>query len=32
MLKLFGGGKSDHPMANAKEARRILDELATQDA
>jgi len=32
MLKLFGGGKSDHPMANAKEARRIFEELAAGDA
>lgn len=32
MLKLFGGGKPDHPMADIKEARRILDDLPTQDA
>lgn len=32
MLKFFGGGKSDHPMANAREAKRILDELSSADA
>lgn len=31
MLKLFGGGKPDHPMADPREARRILDELPAQD-
>ncbi len=32
MLKqLFGGGKADHPMADPREARRILDELSAQD-
>jgi hypothetical protein len=31
MLKLFGGGKPDHPMADPKEARRILEELPSQD-
>ena len=31
MLKLFGGGKPDHPMADPKEARRILEELPAQD-
>ena len=31
MLKLFGGGTSDHPMADAKEAKRLLDELPAQD-
>ncbi len=31
MLKLFGG-KPDHPMADAKEARRILDQLPAQDS
>lgn len=31
MLKLFGGGKPDHPMADPKEARRLLDDLPTQD-
>ncbi len=28
MLKLFGGARADHPMADPKEARRLLDELA----
>jgi hypothetical protein len=32
VLKLFGGGKPDHPMAAPKEARRILEELNAQDA
>ena len=31
MLKLFGGGGPDHAMANAKEARRILDALPAQE-
>jgi len=31
-MKLFGGGKPDHPMTDAKEARRILGELPAQDA
>ena len=31
MLNLFGG-KADHPMANPKEARRILDALPAQEA
>ena len=32
MLKLFGGGAgADHPMANPKEARRILDALPPDD-
>lgn len=31
-MKLFGGGKPDHPMADAKDARRILEELPAQDA
>lgn len=31
MLKLFGGGKPDHPMADPKEARRLLDDLPAQD-
>jgi len=32
MLKLFGGGtKPDHPMANPKDARRLLDELPSND-
>src|SRR5205823_2604090 len=30
MLKLFGGG-ADHPMANPKEARRILEALPAED-
>jgi hypothetical protein len=30
MIKLFGG-KPDHPMADPKEARRILDQLPAQD-
>jgi len=32
MLNLFGGNKSDHPMADLKEARRILDEVPANDA
>ncbi|MGE0875711.1 MAG: hypothetical protein AB7O31_13695 [Burkholderiales bacterium] len=32
MLKLFGGGKPDHPLADAKEARRLLDALPADDA
>jgi hypothetical protein len=32
MLKIFGGGKSDHPMADLKEARRLLGELPASDA
>jgi hypothetical protein len=31
-MKLFGGGKPDHPMADARDARRILEELPAQDA
>jgi hypothetical protein len=31
MLKLFGGGKPDHPMADPKEAKRILDDLPAHD-
>ncbi|HUQ24904.1 MAG TPA: hypothetical protein VM140_04480 [Burkholderiales bacterium] len=31
MLSLFTGGKADHPMANPKEARRILDALPAQE-
>jgi hypothetical protein len=31
-MKLFGGGKPDHPMTDAKDARRILEELPAQDA
>jgi hypothetical protein len=30
-MKLFGGGKPDHPMADLKDARRILEELPAQD-
>lgn len=32
MIKIFGGGKSDHPMADLKEARRLLGELPANDA
>lgn len=32
MLNLFGGGKPDHPMADPKEARRILEDLPANDA
>jgi hypothetical protein len=32
MLKLFGGGGSDHPMADVKEMKRLLDGLPAQDA
>jgi hypothetical protein len=32
MLKMFGGGGSDHPLADPKEAKRMLDELPAQDA
>jgi hypothetical protein len=32
MLKIFGGGKSDHPMADLNEARRLLGELPAGDA
>ena len=31
MLNLFSGGKADHPMADPKEARRILDTLPAQE-
>lgn len=31
MLKLFGGGRPDHPLADPKEAKRLLDELPAQD-
>ena len=30
-MKLFGGARPDHPMADLKEARRLLDELPAQD-
>ena len=29
-MKLFGAGKPDHPFADLKEARRVLDHVATQ--
>ncbi|NJN40020.1 MAG: hypothetical protein HC807_02975, partial [Gammaproteobacteria bacterium] len=32
MLKIFTGGKSDHPMADLKEARRLLGELSPTDS
>jgi len=31
-LNLFGGGKVDHPMADPKRARELIDELATDPA
>jgi hypothetical protein len=31
MLKIFGVGRADHPMADPRAARRILDELPAQD-
>ena len=31
MMKLFGGGKSDHPMAEVKGARAILDAVPAGD-
>ena len=31
-MKLFGGGKPDHPLADPKEARRLLDALPADDA
>lgn len=31
MLKIFRGGRPDHPMADLRAARRILDELPVQD-
>jgi hypothetical protein len=30
-MNLFGGGKPDHPMADRKEAARVLGELPPQD-
>jgi len=30
-MKLFGGGKPDHPLADAKEMRRLLDALPEND-
>jgi len=32
MLKLFGSNKPDHPMAELKDARRILEEVPANDA
>src|SRR5687767_8211109 len=32
MLKLFGGGKPDHPLGDAREAKRILDAIPANDA
>jgi len=32
MISLFGGSKPDHPMADIKEARKILGELPANDA
>ena len=32
MIKLFGRSGADHPMADAKEARRVLDALPAQDS
>jgi hypothetical protein len=31
-MKLFGGGKSDHPMADLREARKIVDAIPAGDA
>ncbi len=31
MISLFGGGKPDHPMADPKEAKRLIEELPSQD-
>ena len=31
MIGLFGRGKPDHPMADAREAKRLLDELPPRD-
>src|SRR3954467_7463731 len=31
MLKLFGGAKPDHPLADAREARKILDEIPANE-
>ena len=31
MLKIFGAGRPDHPMADPRAARRLLDELPAQD-
>jgi hypothetical protein len=32
MLGLFGSGKPDHPLADPKEAKRLIDELPAQDS
>jgi len=32
LTKIFGGAKSDHPMADLKEARRLLEDLPAGDA
>ncbi len=32
MLKIFGGARSDHPMADLREAERLLRELPAGDA
>lgn len=32
MIRLFGGGRADHPLADPKEAKRIFDSLPTDDA
>ena len=32
MLKMFGGGGSDHPLADPKEAKRMLDGLPAPEA
>ena len=31
-MKLFGGGKADHPMADVKEARKIVDAIPGGDS
>ena len=32
MISLFGSKKPDHPMADIKEARKLLEELPANDA
>jgi hypothetical protein len=32
VLKIFGGGKPDHPMADIKEARKILEQIPANDS
>jgi hypothetical protein len=32
MLKIFGAGKPDHPLADPKEARRLMEALPAQDS